>query len=129
MFLLLILLLMYFMNPSKAEVERYFEENSCVSQDYCVYYMRRNTAMLLGQIFEVPSWFIPKFILYTTTPFNYYHEVDHAEDEWYIYTWVDTKDGRFVYNAVNGEYVKEINNKKDPARVWFESKSESLNPN
>ena len=78
--------------------------------------MRRQTGMLWGQIFKIPIWWVlPKFILYTTTPFNYYNDITHSEDEWYTFTWVDTSDGRFVYNAVSGEYVKEIDDKEDPA--------------
>ena len=48
---------LYFTFPTKIEVERYFEENKCV---YCsgeaygeVYQMRRQTAMLWGQIFRI----------------------------------------------------------------------------
>jgi hypothetical protein len=106
------------MNPSKAEVERYFEENKCYSKDYCVYYMRRNTGMLFGQIFNVPWFVTPKFILYTTTPFNYYHDINHDDNDFHTYTWIDTRDGRLVYNAVTGEYVKEIDDKEDPAKTY-----------
>ena len=117
---------LYFTFPTKIEVERYFEENKCV---YCsgeaygeVYQMRRQTAMLWGQIFRIPSWWMPpNFILYTTTPFNYYHEMTHGEDEFHTYTWVDTREGRFVYNAVSGEYVKEIDDKKDPMKKYLHS--------
>ena len=124
-FLLINLLLMYSLSPTKAEVERYFEENKCT---YCsgdaygeVYQMRRNTAMLFGQIFDIPVWWIlPNFILYTTTPFNYYHEISHGENEFHTYTWIDTREGRLVYNAVNGEYVKKIDDKEDPAKKWLE---------
>ena len=116
---------MYSLSPTKAEVERYFEENKCT---YCsgdaygeVYQMRRNTAMLFGQIFDIPVWWIlPNFILYTTTPFNYYHEISHGENEFHTYTWIDTREGRLVYNAVNGEYVKKIDDKEDPAKKWLE---------
>lgn len=116
---------MYFTSPTKAEVERYFEENKCT---YCsgdaygeVYRMRRNTGMLFGQIFKIPVWWIfPNPVLYTTTPFNYYHDINHSEYEFHTYTWVDTRDGRFVYNAISGEYVKEIDDKEDPAKKYFE---------
>jgi len=110
---------MYFASPTKAEVDSYFEENKCYSGDYCVYYMRRQTAMLWGQIFQIPMWWMaPNFILYTTTPFNYYHDINHHEDEFHTYTWVDTREGRFVYNAVSGEYVKEISGNIDPAKAY-----------
>ena len=117
---------MYFTSPTKTEVERYFEENKCI---YCsgdayreVYQMRRQTAMLWGQIFRIPWWWVPpNYILYTTTPFNYYHEMTHGEDEFHTYTWVDTREGRFVYNAVSGEYVKEIDDKKDPMKKYLHS--------
>ena len=83
--------------------------------------MRRNTAMLWGQVFNIPVWWVfPNFILYTTTPFNYYHDIEHSEDEWYIYTWIDTSEGRLVYNAVTGKYIKEIDDKEDPAKKWAE---------
>jgi len=119
---LIIKILMYVISPTKAEVESFLEENSCVSQDYCVYYdMRRNTGMLFGQIFKIPAWWVfPNFMLYTTTPFNYYHDITHSEEEHYTYTWVDTIEGRFVYNAVSGEYVKEIDDEVDPAKIWLE---------
>ena len=116
---------MYFIEPSKAEVGRYFEKNKCT---FCsgdaygeVYQMRRQTAMLWGQIFKVPAWWVaPNFILYTTTPFNYYHEVNHGDGDWSTYTWVDTRSGRFVYNAVSGEYVKKISSTEDPMKKWGE---------
>ena len=122
---------MYFQSPKKAEVERYFEENKCIfcSGEYGgeVYQIRRQTAMLWGQIFRIPWWWIPpNFILYTTTPFNYYHDITHGEDEFHTYTWVDTREGRFVYNAVNGEYVKEIDDKEDPAKKYFEDMRREL---
>lgn len=119
--ILLIILSMYFMNPSKAEVERYLKKNNCIYKDYCVYNMRRNTAMLWGQIFKIPVWWVfPNFILYTTTPFHYYHDLKLEEniDDYWTYTWVDTRDGRFVYNAVTGEYIKEIDDKEDPWKKW-----------
>lgn len=121
----IILWFMYFASPTKVEVERYFEENKCYScsgEPYGeVYHMRRQTAMLFGQIFRIPWWWIPPNpILYTTTPFNYYHDITHGEDEFSTFTWVDTRDGRFVYNAVTGEYVKEIDDKEDPAKKYFE---------
>ena len=122
---------MYFTSPTKTEVERYFEENKCT---YCsgdaygeVYQMRRQTAMVWGQIFRIPWWWIPpNFILYTTTPFNYYHDITHGEDEFHTYTWVDTREGRFVYNAVSGEYVKEIDDKEDPMKKYYEEQVEEL---
>ena len=109
----------YVISPTITEVEEYFEENKC---NYCsgdvygkVYQMRRETGMLWGQIFKIPTWWIfPKFTLYITTPFNYYHEIDHAIDEFHTYTWVDTRNGRLVYNAVTGEYIKEINKTINP---------------
>ncbi|MBD3355441.1 hypothetical protein GF361_05700 [Candidatus Woesearchaeota archaeon] len=122
---------MYFTSPTKAEVERYFEENACI---YCsgdaygaVYQMRRTTGMLWGQIFDIPIWWVlPNFMLYTTTPFNYYHEITHDEDEFSTFTWVDTREGRFVYNAVTGEYVKEIDDKEDPAKKWLEEQHKQI---
>lgn len=115
----LVFIYMYSASPTKAEVDRYFEENKCV---YCdgdvygeVYLMKRQTAMLWGQIFRIPLWWIaPKFILYITTPFNYYNDINHREDEFHTYTWVDTREGRFVYNAVSGDYVKEIDKTINP---------------
>ncbi|MBR9676467.1 hypothetical protein GOV05_05665 [Candidatus Woesearchaeota archaeon] len=122
---------MYFVTPTKAEVERYFEENKCT---YCsgdvygeVYRMRRDTGMLFGQIFDIPIWYLlPKFTLYSTTPFNYYHDISHGEDEFHTYTWVDTREGRFVYNAVTGEYVKEIDDKEDPTKKWIDDMDKSF---
>ena len=114
--------LLYGLNPTKAEVDRFFEENSCYSKSYCVYYeMRRNTAMLGGQIFKIPIWWVfPNFMLYTTTPFNYYHEMSHGEDDWHTYIWVDTRDGRLVYNAVSGEFIKEIDDKENPSKKYWQ---------
>lgn len=130
-FLLISPLFMYFVTPTKAEVERYFEENKCT---YCsgdvygeVYRMRRDTGMLFGQIFDIPIWYLlPKFTLYSTTPFNYYHDISHGEDEFHTYTWVDTREGRFVYNAVTGEYVKEIDDKEDPTKKWIDDMDKSF---
>lgn len=126
-FLLITLLSMYFTSPTKAEVERYFEEDRC-REIKCpggpygeVYHMRRQTGMLWGQIFRIPVWWVlPNSMLYTKTPFNYYHEIAHSEDEFHTYTWVDTREGRFVYNAVSGEYVKEIDDQVDPAKKYLE---------
>lgn len=128
-FLFIIILSMYFTSPTKAEVERYFEENKCYSGDYCVYYMRRNTANLWGQVFKIPVWWVlPNFILYTTTPFNYYHDIELEKDmgDYGTYTWIDTREGRFVYNAVNGEYIREIDDKEDPAKKWTEDMSNMI---
>jgi len=130
-FLLISPLFMYFISPTKAEVERYFEENKCT---YCsgepygeVYFMRRDTGMLFGQIFNIPVWWMaPNFILYKTTPFNYYHDINHNEDEFHTYTWVDTKEGRFVYNSISGEYVKEINDKEDPIKKYNEDMNKQI---
>ena len=92
-FLLISLWFMYFASPTKAEVERYFEENKCYSGDYCVHYMRRTTGMLFGQIFDIPTWWIaPNFILYTTTPFNYYHDININQKGGFVkslYTGID----------------------------------------
>ena len=120
---------MYYTNPSKAEVERYLEENKCYYGDSCVYYMRRNSAMLWGQIFKIPVWWIlPNFILYKTTPFHYYHdlELEKEIDDYYTYIWVDTRNGRFVYNAVTGEYIKEIDEKIDPWKKWNDEMNDSI---
>lgn len=116
---------MYFESPTQSEVERYFEENKCT---YCsgdvygrVYQIRRETGMFFGQIFEIPSWWpFPRFTLYTTTPFHYYNDINHADDEFHTYTWVDTKQGRFVYNALTGEFIKEIDNKVHPVIKYNE---------
>ena len=125
--LFLLIWLMYFTSPTKAEVDRYFDENKCDSKEYCVYYMRRTTGMLFGQIFNIPIWWLPpNFILYTTTPFNYYNEVNHNDDEFHVFTWIDTKEGRFVYNAVDGKYVKEIDDNEDPARKYSNDMSKEL---
>lgn len=114
---------MYSITPTKAEVERYFEGNKCIvcSGDYGgeVYVLRRHTAMLWGQIFRIPWWF-PNFPLLFSTPFHYYNDITHGEHEWHTYTWVDTRDGRFVYNAVKGEFVKEIDAKVNPAKKLAE---------
>lgn len=131
LFIFIIILFMYFISPTQSEVERYFEENKC---PFCsgdaygrVYEMRRGTGMLFGQIFEIPRWWaLPNFILYTTTPFNYYHDITHGEDEINTYTWVDTKQGRFVYNALTGEYVKEIDSKEDPTMKHFEDQNKQF---
>lgn len=115
---------MYSINPTKAEVERYFEENKCIvcsgDANGEVYVLRRNTGMLWGQIFRIPWWITPKVFFYISTPFNYYNDVTHGEDEFDTYTWVDTRDGRFVYNAVKGEFVKEIDAKVDLAKKSLE---------
>ena len=92
---------------------------------------RDKRAMLFGQIFNVPDLVSPKFILYsyplyTTTPFNYYHHINHSEDERYTFTWIDTRDGRFVYNAVNGEYVKEIDDKEYPLKKYNEDMDKKI---
>ena len=118
---------MYFISPTKAEVDRYFEENECIvcsGEPYGeVYRLRRQTAMVWGQIFRIqgrPWWWFSNYPLYITTPFNYYNDITHGEDEFHTYTWVDTREGRFVYNAVSGEYVKEIDDKVDPGRIYLE---------
>ena len=124
---------MYSTTPTKAEVDRYFEQNKCIvcfGDAYGeVYHLRRQTAMLWGQIFQIQRkpwwvslvWSSSSYPLYSTTPFHYYNDITHdSDDEWHAYTWVDTKDGRFVYNAVKGEYVKEIDAKVDPAMKWIE---------
>ena len=112
---------MYSIKPTKAEVDRYFEENECIvcaGEAYGeVYRLRRQTAMLWGQIFQIqgkPWWWLSSYPLHSTTPFHYYNDITHNDDEWHAYTWVDTKEGRFVYNAVKGEFVKEIDAKVDP---------------
>jgi hypothetical protein len=130
-FLISTMLSTYFVSPTKAEVERYFEENNCIC---CsgepwgeVYRLRRETGMLWGQIFKIPRWWLlPKFILYTTTPFKYYNDINHDEDEFHTYTWVDTREGRFVYNAITGEYVKEIDDKEDPDMKYYLESNEQI---
>ena len=130
--IIIIILLLFplsnFISPTKAEVDRYFEKNKCFSEDYCVYYeLRRNTGMLGGQIFKIPIWWIlPNFLLYTTTPFNYYHEIEHSEGDYYTYTWIDTKKGRLVYNAVTGEYIKEIDSAIDPTKKYFQDRDNEV---
>ena len=130
-FLLINLWLMYFISPTQAEVERYFEKNKCI---YCsgdvygeVYQMRRTTGMLFGQIFDIPIWWVlPNFMLYTTTPFNYYHDISDEDDEFSTFTWIDTRNGRFVYNAVTGEYVKEIDDKEHPLIKYNEDMEKKI---
>ena len=120
----------------RSEVERYFEENKCIycSGDYYgeVYQMRRQTAMLGGQIFRIPWWWIPpNFILYTTTPFNYYRDTElvtigNNDETFHRYTWIDTWNERLVYDAVTGKYIKNINDKEDPAKKWFEEQRKQI---
>ena len=133
-FLLISLWFMYFASPTKAEVERYFEENNCIScsgEPYGeVYRLRRETGMLFGQIFKIPSWYLfPKFTLYTTTPFNYYRDMELApigggDETFHRYTWIDTRDGRLVYDAITGEHIKKISSKIDPAKASLEEEKE-----
>ena len=123
---------MYTINPTKTEIDRYFEENKC---NYCsgevygkVYHMRRTTAMLWGQVFEIPVWWIfPNFMLYTTTPFNYYHDINHGEDEFHTFTWIDTTEGRFVYNVLTGECIKEIDENENPNKKYHEDMDREVN--
>lgn len=46
-------------------------------------------------------------------------ELVKDNDDFYTYTWVDTREGRLVYNAVSGEFIKEIDDKIDPAKAYF----------
>ena len=116
---------MYFLQPTKAEVDRYFDKNNCISSNMCVYYIRRDSGRLFGQVFNVPDLFTPKFVLYTTTPFHYYRDIelvtiDDGDETSYRYTWVDTRDGRLVYDAVTGKYIKKISSNIDPDKAYNE---------
>ena len=122
---------MYFTSPTKAEVERFFAENRCELQNisaldggeqFCVHYLRRHSNLVWGQINSIEKY----GFLFFNTPFNYYHDMTHSEDEFYTFTWVDTKEGRFVYNAITGEYVKEIDDKEDPAKKWLEEQNKQI---
>ena len=118
--------LMYGLSPTQAEVERYFDENDCFDSSRCVYEIRRDSGMLFGQIYNVPDLFSPKFIYYVTTPFNYYQDIElvpigsSGSESWYRYTWVDTRDGRLVYDAITGEYIKKISGNINPAIAYSE---------
>ena len=116
--------------PSKAEVDRFFEENRCElknipaiegGEEYCVHYLRRHTNSIWGQIN-----FIKKYgFLFFNTPFHYYRDMelvttDEGDETFYRYTWVDTMDGRLVYDAVTGEYIKKISSNIDPAKAYYE---------
>ncbi|MBU2633926.1 MAG: hypothetical protein KJ674_01650 [Nanoarchaeota archaeon] len=123
--------LIFSISPTKAEVESFLEENSCDSRDVetwyeveelCVYHLRRHTTTLGGQIFNVPKY----SFLFVYTPFNYYHTMDHGEDERYTYTWIDTREGRFVYNAVNGEYIGEIDSREDPMKKYLQDMDDTV---
>ncbi len=126
LFIIIVVAIFWFiinLSPTKAEVDRFFEKSSCDSlpsqswyepKDLCSYHLRRHTTLLAGQIFSVPMF----TFLFVHTPFMYYHDMELEKDteDMNTYIWVDTKDGRLVYNAVNGEYIKEIDDKIDPAR-------------
>lgn len=118
-FLIANLWFMFGLSPTKAEVESFLEENSCnpyaietdyEEEHYCVYYMRRQTTLLWGQIYNIPVWWIfPNPILYIHTPFKYFSDFDPISKEFHTYTYVKTRDeGILVYNAVNGKYIKKV---------------------
>ena len=57
---------------------------------------------------------------------NSIYKITHGADEFHTYTWVDTRDGRFVFNAVTGVYVKELDDNEDPAKKYNEDISKQI---
>ena len=110
------------MAPTQEKTENFLKENSCnpyaletdSSEEYeCAYYLRRHSALILGQIIRIPG-FVP---LFPTNPFGYF-DYDFTDEEAgcaltnscneddHSYVFVITKDaGTLVYNPVNGKFI------------------------
>ena len=109
--LLIIQWLSFFVSPTKAEVETFFEENSCspdsIKTDYyfeyvCAHYLRSHTTIAFGQIYDNP----PDRFLFIYTPFYYFEYINPISFESHVYLFVNTKnEGALVYNPVNGDFV------------------------
>jgi len=115
LFLIIIVLFSYWfifgLSPTKAEVERFLDKNSCNpsaieteygGENYCANYIRRHTTLLAGQIFSVPM----STFLFIHTPFHYFNYILPGSSESHTYILVVTRDkGPLVYNSVNGNFI------------------------
>jgi len=117
--LFLILIVLFFvgfiigMQPSRASVENFLLENSCVasatetgySAEYeCAQYLRRHTTVWGGQILRIPEF----TFLFIFTPFHYFNYIEPGNTAYdqHTYIFVITADeGSLVYNPVNGKYI------------------------